>query len=219
MPAPQVAAAQRTLTAVLRPGDLALDATAGNGHDTAFLAQRVGPSGRVLAVDVQAEAVAAAAQRLRADGLADRVDLRRADHADLAELAPASRRGRFRAAVFNLGYLPGQEGDRITRPATTLGALDATFRLLGPGGRLAVVAYPGHAGGEEEAEAVASWARSAAEAGHRVLAVGRWRRGLSPRAPRLSVIERIIRPDGPPEGTGEGCGDTEPGGTAQKREG
>lgn len=38
---------------VLRPGDVAVDATAGNGHDTLFLAQAVGPSGTVYAIDVQ----------------------------------------------------------------------------------------------------------------------------------------------------------------------
>jgi ubiquinone/menaquinone biosynthesis C-methylase UbiE len=38
---------------VLRPGDVAVDATCGNGHDTLFMAQCVGPSGCVHAVDVQ----------------------------------------------------------------------------------------------------------------------------------------------------------------------
>ena len=34
--------AHRQVAAVLREGDLAIDATAGNGHDTVFLAERVG---------------------------------------------------------------------------------------------------------------------------------------------------------------------------------
>ena len=41
----------------LRPGDNALDGTAGNGHDTLLLAQCVGPGGRVWAFDVQPQAV------------------------------------------------------------------------------------------------------------------------------------------------------------------
>jgi hypothetical protein len=39
---------------VLRPGDTAVDATCGNGHDTLALAELVGPSGRVFALDLQA---------------------------------------------------------------------------------------------------------------------------------------------------------------------
>lgn len=190
MPAPLVTAAHRALAAVLRPGDVAVDATAGNGHDTAFLAQRVGRSGRVLAVDVQAAAITATEDRLQAAGLRERVELRRAGHEDLPVLVPGSWPGRVRAVVLNLGYLPGSERGLVTRPDTTRRALDAALSLLAPGGRLAVVAYPGHAGGEEEAESVAAWAGGAAPAGNRVLARGRPNRLASRREPRLTVIER-----------------------------
>ena len=37
------------LKEVLQPGDLAVDATMGNGHDTLFLAQLVGRTGHVYA--------------------------------------------------------------------------------------------------------------------------------------------------------------------------
>ena len=49
----------------LRPGDTAVDATSGNGHDTAFLAELVGPGGRVWAFDIQSGAIEATATRLR----------------------------------------------------------------------------------------------------------------------------------------------------------
>lgn len=39
-------------------GDTVIDATAGNGHDTVFLAQLVGRQGRVWAFDVQSSALA-----------------------------------------------------------------------------------------------------------------------------------------------------------------
>ena len=35
----------------LLPGDMAVDATAGNGHDTIFLARLTGPQGKVFAFD------------------------------------------------------------------------------------------------------------------------------------------------------------------------
>ncbi|PNH03525.1 putative rRNA methylase ytqB, partial [Tetrabaena socialis] len=45
---------QAVWSQVLRPGDTAVDATCGNGHDTLFLARAVGPGGHVFAFDIQA---------------------------------------------------------------------------------------------------------------------------------------------------------------------
>ena len=41
------------LKEVVELGDFVIDATMGNGHDTAFLAELVGPSGEVFAFDIQ----------------------------------------------------------------------------------------------------------------------------------------------------------------------
>ena len=49
-------AAHRIFHRILRPGDSAVDATAGNGHDSLLMAQLVGPEGSVTAVDVQPQA-------------------------------------------------------------------------------------------------------------------------------------------------------------------
>ncbi|MBR3640340.1 MAG: hypothetical protein IKN50_07020 [Clostridia bacterium] len=40
------------LKAHLRPGDVAVDFTMGNGHDTEFLSKAVGETGKVYAVDI-----------------------------------------------------------------------------------------------------------------------------------------------------------------------
>ena len=42
---------------ILRPGDIAIDATIGNGHDTVFLVEQVGSSGRVFGFDIQQSAI------------------------------------------------------------------------------------------------------------------------------------------------------------------
>lgn len=147
--------AHEAVAAVLRPGDLAVDATAGNGHDTCFLAEGVGPGGRVVAFDIQAEAVEATRRRLREAGLDERVEVLGESHARIAGRVPAG----VGAVMFNLGYLPGGDHGIITRTAETLEALEAAAGLLRPGGVLTVVCYPGHPGGEEEAAAVAGWAR------------------------------------------------------------
>jgi glyoxylase-like metal-dependent hydrolase (beta-lactamase superfamily II) len=60
--------------------------------------------------------------------------------------------------MFNLGYLPGGDPTVITQPSSTLTALDAAMRLLKPGGIITAVLYPGHDGGDAEADAVRDWA-------------------------------------------------------------
>jgi ubiquinone/menaquinone biosynthesis C-methylase UbiE len=138
----------------LGPGARALDATAGNGRDTLFLARGVAPGGRVDAFDVQARALQRA--RRRVAGAGERVQLRwyRSDHARLARHLGDTA---IDAAMFNLGWCPG--GDRlvITRPESTLAALEGAARRLRPGGRLSVIAYRGHPGGTAEAAAVDQW--------------------------------------------------------------
>ncbi|WP_029459955.1 class I SAM-dependent methyltransferase [Solidesulfovibrio alcoholivorans] len=152
--------AQSGLARVLRPGDVTVDATAGNGHDTLFLARRTAPGGVVHCFDVQAEALARTGSLLARAGLADAARLHACGHERLREVLPADVCGRVRAVVFNLGFLPGGPGGDaavVTRPETTLAALAAAQAVLAPDGLVAVVCYTGHAGGLEEAAAVATW--------------------------------------------------------------
>ena len=62
---PILAQAHDLVRRVLRPGDVAVDATVGNGQDTLFLAECVGPTGRVIGFDIQLSAIEATASRLR----------------------------------------------------------------------------------------------------------------------------------------------------------
>lgn len=137
------------------PGSHCVDATAGNGHDTLFLARLVGPDGRVLAVDVQ-EAACSATRRLLSENASDlgQVTVLCGGHENLRKWAPADWPGQVSAVMFNLGYLPGSDRSCLTRPETTLAALSESCEMLRPGGILTVVCYPGHPGGEEEADAV-----------------------------------------------------------------
>lgn len=142
------------LAKVIRPGDHVIDATAGNGHDTAFLAQCVGTGGRVIATDIQNEAVESTANRLDELGLSDRVEIHRMSHCSLDELVPPES---VSAIVFNLGYLPGADHTVTTETESTISALSKALGLLKAGGTLAVICYPGHPGGETEAVAVESF--------------------------------------------------------------
>ena len=171
--------AHALLTALVR-GSLAIDATAGNGHDTEFLARLVGPTGTVWAFDIQREALLRTASRLRERQIAVEVQWRsrgdvapgacsitggpgpqvfciEASHAEISEHLPASSRGQIAAIMFNLGYLPGADKSCITTAVSTRAGLDAAVEWLAPGGVLTVVVYPGHPGVTEEAAAVREW--------------------------------------------------------------
>ena len=144
--------AQWMIAGHLRPGDCAVDATAGQGHDTCFLANLVGPTGRVLALDIQQSALDATVARLTEQGLADgRVECHLTGHEHLASLLPGNEAA---VVMFNLGYLPGHDHQITTQTASTLAGLEAAVRVLRPGGLLSVLCYPGHSGGEAEAQAV-----------------------------------------------------------------
>ena len=51
--------ARDALLQAVNAGDTVVDATMGNGHDTLFLAEQVGPEGHVCAFDIQAGSVPA----------------------------------------------------------------------------------------------------------------------------------------------------------------
>ena len=141
----------------LHTGDIVIDATMGNGHDTLFLAQRVGKTGHVYAFDLQQQAIEQTRGRLERHGVADRVTLFRNSHAEMAMALPPGIAGNVAAVVFNLGYLPGGEKSVTTTAGSTLTALDASLALLRPGGLISLLVYVGHPGGMDEDEAIREW--------------------------------------------------------------
>ena len=160
------ALAQEILRSIILPGDLVIDATAGNGHDTAFLAECVGPEGKVLAFDVQLEALDSARARV---GGAGWVEFFHQSHGKMGEHAAV---GTVALVMFNLGYLPGQDHAITTESSGTLAALEVAAHLLKPGGVLSVICYPGHPAGATEAAAVEGWLTAQTANGWRVARYG-----------------------------------------------
>ncbi|MGJ3243503.1 MAG: class I SAM-dependent methyltransferase [Opitutales bacterium] len=137
----------------LIPGGIAVDATAGNGHDTAFLAKTLGPGGRVHAFDIQQTAVEATRQRVHTLTDAAEVVIHPESHERMGTLVPTPAC----AILFNLGYLPGGQKTITTRTDSTLRALDQALERLDAPGILTLIAYPGHEAGVAETRAVAAW--------------------------------------------------------------
>jgi hypothetical protein len=142
---------------ILRPGDIAIDATVGNGHDTAFLAEQVGTAGQVYGFDIQQAAIDSTREKFRKNGRPDCLTLFQASHADLNDKIPAHLHGKIKAFMFNLGYLPGGDKNVITLTESTLAALTAAARILAVNGIITLLAYPGHQGGDLETDQVKNW--------------------------------------------------------------
>lgn len=134
------------LQTILQDGDLAVDATAGRGRDTLFLAGCVGPRGKVVTFDIQPEAIAATEALLKTHGLAERVELFARSHDEIS----LHIKSRIKAAVFNLGYLPGSDHGIVTRADRTIAAIKQVLNLLEERGIVVLTVYRGHAGGLEE---------------------------------------------------------------------
>lgn len=142
--------AKTLLSQVIKEGDIAVDATAGNGHDTLFLAQLVGESGCVYAFDIQEDAIEATNNRLKEHGLDGRARVILDGHEQLSKYVE----GEIAGAIFNLGYLPGGNHEIITKGETTISALEQLIAKLKVGGIIVLVIYHGHEGGKEERDAV-----------------------------------------------------------------
>ncbi len=160
---------QEILHPMIREGDVVIDATAGNGHDTVFLADAVGEGGQVLAFDVQEAALVSARERVEIAGFAGRVEFFHESHAMMSARAEP---GSTAVVMFNLGYLPGEGHELTTEANETLAALEISTGLLKNGGVLSVICYPGHPAGAREADAVEKWMASLAATGWRVARYG-----------------------------------------------
>jgi len=151
---------RRLMRAAVGPGDRVLDGTVGNGHDTFFLAHCVGPRGKVVGFDVQLDALAETEGLLNLQGLSEQVSLVHDSHEWLGLWLDTHWPGqKLAGAMFNLGYRPRGDHAIMTRPQSTLAALEQVINYLRPGGLLTVALYTGHEGGAEEAAAVLDFMR------------------------------------------------------------
>lgn len=173
----------------LTPGDIAIDATVGNGYDTLFLAHQIGSTGKIFGFDIQTAALQSTQEKCRQAGLQDRVCLVQASHADMAEYIPNALHGNISAIMFNLGYLPGGDKTIITQTDSTLTALNAAIELLAPSGILTLLAYPGHPGGDQETEQVSRWCEQLDKTRFNTETI--YSNAYSDSAPKLIVIRKL----------------------------
>lgn len=137
--------AKQLLEQVIKPGETVIDATAGNGHDTLFLAECVGKSGQVLSFDIQEDAIKRTQAKLTEAGI-QHVSLIQDGHQNVLQYCDTP----ISAAIFNLGYLPGSDKTITTHGKTTWQAVIHILTQLKKKGLIVLVIYHGHETGKIE---------------------------------------------------------------------
>lgn len=132
------------------PLQLAVDATCGNGHDTAFLFSM--GFQQVLGFDIQQAALEATRQRIaEAEARSQtRIRLHLASHAELGEYVESN----IDCVMFNLGYLPHGDKSITTLAVSSTRAISQALSKLNPWGIATILCYPGHDAGATELKAV-----------------------------------------------------------------
>lgn len=138
----------------VKQGDFCIDATAGRGGDTALLCALVGESGRVVAMDIQQDAVNSTCVRLTEQGYDTISTVVLDSHANMAAYAAP---GSVDCIVFNFGWLPGGDHRIFTKPESSIAAIQAGLSLLKPGGKICLCIYYGRDCGFEERDALLAY--------------------------------------------------------------
>lgn len=147
---------QDYLAAHLPHAALCIDATCGNGGDTAFLCGLSAASGgRVLGFDIQPEAIASTRAHLAQKGFT--AELHRDSHANLLQYVTP---GTADAVMFNFGWLPGADHAVFSTAGSSIPALEAALTALRPGGVLSAILYSGRVIGSDEKQHILQWARA-----------------------------------------------------------
>lgn len=142
------------MAAHIKEGAFCIDATAGRGRDTLFLCGLVGESGRVLALDIQPQAVASTRLLLEQNGCAPRAQVVQDCHSRLGEYAAPDT---VDGIMFNFGWLPGGDHTAFSQPETSLAALDCALTRLRVGGVMTLCVYYGRDNGTAERDAILAW--------------------------------------------------------------
>ena len=146
MHSPHLELAKKIWADFLRPGDLVIDATCGQGRDTLFLCQL---GCIVYGFDIQEDAIEKTKKLLSENHFSDKAHLFHASHAEFPPLPSPPK-----LIVYNLGYLPGGNKGVTTLQETTLQSVAAALDLTKGKGAVSITCYPGHPEGEKEEKAL-----------------------------------------------------------------
>lgn len=168
----------------VRPGDICIDATMGNGNDTLLLSQLAGSEGKVFAFDIQEEALLHTQERLHNANACQNYSLLLKSHVhmkDYVEEASVS------CITFNLGYLPGGDHTKATKAQTSLQAVCQGLSLLKKGGLMSLCIYSGKDTGFEEKNTLLEYLKTLDSRKYLVICTQYYNRPNHPPVPVLII--------------------------------
>lgn len=134
----------RIMSEHIHRGDVAVDCTAGSGRDTVFLADSVGPEGKVLSFDVQKKAIDAT--RALVGDARPWVEVYMASNAHMwkyVNFVPS-------VIIYDLGYMEGGDPYISTQSEDTLISVTSACRIVGKGGAISIITRSDHDEGARE---------------------------------------------------------------------
>ena len=159
-------------------GDICVDATMGNGNDTALLSKLAGEEGKVIAFDIQQMALDNTAKKLTEEECPENYQLVLESHEKMGEYA---KENTVSCITFNLGYLPGGDHNKATKGESSISAIETGLSLLKRKGLMTVCIYSGSDSGFEEKDAVLAYLK-----------------GLDSKKYLVIISEYANRPNNPP---------------------
>lgn len=140
----------------LKPGDLVVDATAGNGQDTLFLAKQIlkENEGALMVCDIQKKAIQSTYTCLEKSlprEVLKQIQWHQMCHSQLKAILQEKKP---QLIVYNLGYLPGGDKSLTTKTNSTIKSIEQALEMIAPHGMISITAYPGHVEGEKEFAAI-----------------------------------------------------------------
>ena len=159
-------------------GDICIDATMGNGNDTALLSKLVGKNGKVIAFDIQQLALDNTKEKLIHENCPQNYELILSSHEEMLHYA---KKETVSCITFNLGYLPGGDHAKSTKGESSILAIQSGLELLKKKGMMTICIYSGGDSGFEEKNVVLPYIK-----------------GLNPKEYLVIVSEYANRPNNPP---------------------
>lgn len=98
-------------------------------------------NGHVFGFDIQDTRIQSTFEKVKAF---NNVTLIQDGHENIKKHIDIQFKGQIDAAIFNLGYLPKGDKSIVTRPETTIKAINAIFDYLSVEGIIVLVIYHGH---------------------------------------------------------------------------
>ncbi len=148
--------AHKIISENVKTGDICIDATAGRGNDTAFLCELVGESGKVIAFDIQQEAVESTEQLLESKNYSN-YEIHLESHTNMDKYA---EKDSVSCITFNFGWLPKGNHSISTHADTSIEAIGKGLELLKKGGIMSLCIYYGKDTGFDEKNAIIEYLKT-----------------------------------------------------------